>query len=61
MTFTGMSAGYPYGVGPFPEGGEDEFRTHPAGARYSYDTDIRRILKPADTCKVGSTIAAPIA
>ncbi len=61
MTFTGMSAGHPDGVSAFPEGRQDKFRTQTACTWYSYDPGIGRILHSADTGKISSTIAAPIA
>jgi hypothetical protein len=61
MTFTGMSAGHPDSVSAFPEGRQDKFRTQTACTWYSYDPGIGRILHSADTGKISSTIAAPIA
>jgi hypothetical protein len=61
MAFTGMSPGDPDAVCTFPQGGQKEFGTHPAGARYPDNPDIGRILHSADTGKIGSPIAAPVA
>jgi hypothetical protein len=61
MAFTGMSAGNPYSVRTFPEGAQDKFRAHSSGARYSYHPHIGRVLHSAYACKIGGTIAAPVA
>jgi len=61
MTFTRMSAGYPYSVSSFSESGKNKFRTHSSGAGNSNNTNIRWILHPADTGKICSTITAPVA
>jgi hypothetical protein len=61
MTFAGMSAGHPDSVGAFPEGRQDELGTQTAGTWYSDDPGIGRILHSADTGKIRSAIAAPIA
>lgn len=61
MTFTGMSAGHPDSVSAFPEGRQDKLRTQTACTWYSYDPGIGRVLHSADTGKISSTIAAPIA
>jgi hypothetical protein len=61
MAFSGMSPGYPDAVGPLTQGGQKEFGTHPSGAGNSDHPNIGRILHPADTGKIGRTIAAPVA
>ena len=61
MTFTWMSTGNPDGIRSFPEGGQNEFGTHPPGAGDPDDPDIRRVFQPADAGKVCCTITAPVA
>jgi hypothetical protein len=61
MAFTRMSPGYPYGIGAFPEGGENKFRTHSTGAGYPDHADIRGVFHSADPCKICCTITAPVA
>ena len=61
MAFAGMSPGHPDAVGTLPEGRQGEFGAHAAGAGYSDDPDIGRVLHPADPRKVGSTVTAPVA
>jgi hypothetical protein len=61
MAFTGMSPGNPDAVRTFAQGGQKEFGTHPAGARYPDNPDIGRILHSADARQIGSPIAAPVA
>ena len=61
MTFTGMSAGHPDSVSAFSEGRQDKLGVQTACTWYSYDPGIGRVLHPADTGKISSAIAAPIA
>jgi hypothetical protein len=61
MAFTGMSPRYPNPVCSLPQGGQKEFGTHPTGARYSDNPDVGWIFHSADTGKIGSPIAAPVA
>jgi hypothetical protein len=61
MTFTGMSPRYPYTVCTFSECSQEKFGAHASGARDSYNPDVGRIYHPADTSKISSTVAAPVA
>ena len=61
MAIAGMSTGDPYAVGPLPQCGQDKLGTHPPGAGYADDPYVRRILHPADTCKIGGAVTAPVA
>ena len=61
MAFSGMSPGHPDAVGPFPQGGQKEFGTHPTGAGDPDHPDIGRIFHPAHAGQVGGAVAAPVA
>jgi hypothetical protein len=61
MAFTGMSPGNPDAVCTFAHGGQKEFGTHPAGARYPDNTDIGRVFHSADPGQIRGPIAAPVA
>ena len=61
MTFTRMSAGYPYGISAFTEGRQYEFRTHSASAGNPDHPDIGRIFHPADPCQICCPVRAPVA
>ena len=60
MAFAGMSPGHPDAVGAFPQGGQGELGAHAAGAGDANDPDVGGVFHPADTCQVGSAIAAPV-
>jgi hypothetical protein len=61
MAVSRMSPGYPNPIRPLFECSQDKLGTHSAGTGNPYHPDIRRILQTADTCKVSSPIAAPVA
>lgn len=61
MTFTRMSAGYPYGIGSFSQCRKNEFGSHSACAGDPDHPDIRRVFHPADPCKICCAITAPVA
>jgi len=61
MAVAGVSPGNPDAVGAVPEGGEDEFGTHPGRAGDPDDPDIGRVLEAADPCQVCRAVAAPVA
>jgi hypothetical protein len=61
MAFTGMSPGYPDTVGAFPHSRQKKLWVHPAGAGNPDDPDVGRVFHPADTGKIGSAVAAPVA
>ena len=61
MAIAGMSAGDPYAVSSLPQCGQDKLGTHPPGAGYADNPYARRILHPADTCKIGGAVTAPVA
>jgi len=61
MAFTGMSPGNPDAVCTFAQGGQKEFGTHPAGARYPDNPDIGRVFHTADPGQIRGPIAAPVA
>jgi hypothetical protein len=56
-----MSPGYPHPIGTFPQGSQEKFGAHASGARYSDDPNVDWIQHPADTGKISSTVATPIA
>jgi hypothetical protein len=61
MAFTGMSPGYPDTIRTFAQGCQEKFGIHPTGAGDPDNPDIGWVLHPADTGKIGGTIAAPVA
>jgi hypothetical protein len=61
MAFAGMSPGNPDTVGTLAQGRQKKFGAHSAGAWNPDDPDIGWILHAADTGKIGSPIAAPVA
>jgi hypothetical protein len=60
MAFSGMASGNPDTVGPAADSVKNHFDGHPPRAWNSDDSDIGRILKPADTGQVRSPVAAPV-
>jgi hypothetical protein len=61
MAFAGMSPGYPDTVCALAQGGHKKLGVHPAGAGNANYPDVGWIFHPPNPCKVGSTIAAPVA
>jgi hypothetical protein len=61
MAFSGMSPGYPDGIGPFPQGGQGELGAHAAGAGDTDHADIGGVFHSADPGQIRCTVAAPVA
>jgi hypothetical protein len=61
MAFTRMSPRHPDAIGTFPQSRQKKFRIHPSGAGNADHPDIGRVFHPADTGKIGGSIAAPVA
>ena len=61
MAVTRMSAGDPNSVGTLPEGSQEKFGIHPAGAGHPDGSYVRRILQPAHPGKIRCSVGAPVA
>ena len=61
MAFSGMSAGHPDRVGPFPQGGQGKLGAHAPRAGDADDPDVGRVFHPADAGEIRGSVAAPVA
>jgi len=61
MAVARVSPGYPDTIGPVTEGGKHKLGTYPGRAGNPDDSEVRRVLKTAYACQVGSAVAAPVA
>ena len=60
MAVTGVSAGNPYAVRSMSKSGQNKFRAHPGRTWNANNSEIRRILKPADSSQISSTVTTPV-
>ena len=61
MAVTRVSPRYPDTISPVTEGSKHKLGAYPGRAGNPDDPEVRRILKTAYACQVGSAVAAPIA
>jgi len=61
MAVTRVSPRYPDTISPVTEGSKHKLGAYPGRAGNPDDPEVRRILKTAYPCQVGSAVAAPVA
>ena len=60
MTVADVSAGNQNAIRTILKSLENEVRIDPPGTHHPYDTEVGRILKPADTGQICRRIRAPV-
>jgi len=61
MAIAEMSPGDQNAVRPLFVGFQDKYRIHAPGTHHPYRTDIGGVLKPGNSCQVGTRIGTPVA
>jgi len=61
MAFARMSAGHPYRIGPFPQGGQGKLGAHATRAGNAHHANAGRVFHAADAGQIRGTVAAPVA